>query len=122
MGRCWGAEAAEYRVIRDKRKAARHLWIGSTDDWTPDKGARFEVHFEKARGFSGFGAKPFVAGLGDGVWTVADLEDAEGARVLQMACNGMSVREIADEMGTSKSTVGRMLTRAREAAVVAQPA
>lgn len=80
------------------------------------------MHFEKARGFSGFGAKPFVAGLGDGVWTVADLEDAEGARVLQMSCNGMSVREIADEMGTSKSTVGRMLTRAREAAVVAQPA
>ena len=77
------------------------------------------MHFEKARGFSGFGAKPFVAGLGDGVWTVADLEDAEGVRVLQMACDGMSVREIAGETGTSKSTVARMLTHAREAALLA---
>src|ERR1700704_5475076 len=30
-------------------------------DYSPDQGARFEVHFEKARGFHGQAAQPFEA-------------------------------------------------------------
>ena len=33
------------------------------DDYTASQGARFEVHYEKSRGFSGEAAKPFVVQL-----------------------------------------------------------
>lgn len=84
------------------------------DDYSPDQGARFEVHFEKARHFSGPDARPFEARMDDtGVWQVMDLStDQEGDRVAALAASGMTQRAIADEMGLSAATVNRKL-RAR---------
>ena len=94
-------------------------------DYRPDEGARFEVHFEKARGFHGDDAQPFEAALIPGTsgispkcpsWTMRDLADAEMARVMAMAADGMSVRDIAEELGMSKSKVARLQAKAREQA------
>lgn len=83
-------------------------------DYRPDEGARFEVHFEKARGFHGDDAKPFEAALTPGAgWTMRDLADAEMARVMAMTADGMSVREIAEALGIGKSTVSRMQAKGR---------
>lgn len=82
-------------------------------DHQPDQGARFEVHYEKSRGFHGDDAKPFEAALGPGGWTTRDLADAELARVVALTAEGMSAREIAEELGMSKSAVNRMQQRAR---------
>lgn len=82
-------------------------------DHRPDEGARFELHFEKARGFHGTDAKPFEAALVEGEWTTRDLADAELARVMALTADGLSVREIAEELGISKSTVSRMQARAK---------
>lgn len=84
-------------------------------DYVPTEGARFEVHLEKARGVYGDAAKPFEAKLevlgGEAIWTTRDIDDANLARVKALLDDGMTIREIADETGIPKSTVGRLKTR-----------
>jgi putative DNA primase/helicase len=81
-------------------------------DYSPTEGARFEIHLEKARGIVGAAAKPFEAKLetrgGATVWTTRELEDVSRVRVEALLDDGLSVREIADETGISKSTVHRI--------------
>jgi putative DNA primase/helicase len=81
------------------------------EDYDPNQGARFEVHFEKSRGFYGDDAKPFEAALSPAGWTTQDLADAELARVVALQGDGLSVRDIASETGMSKSRVQRMLKK-----------
>ena len=89
-------------------------------DYQPDEGARFEVRFEKSRGFHGDDAKPFEASLtlAHG-WTTRDLADAEMAQVMALTGDGMTVRDIADVLNMSKSKVSRLQTKGREAAAAA---
>lgn len=79
-------------------------------------GARFELHFEKARGFHGDDAKAFEATLGPDGWTTRDLADADMARVVALSGEGLSARDIAEELGAgwSKSRVNRLQAKARE--------
>ena len=46
-------------------------------DYSPAEGARFEIHFEKARGFYGDQAQPFEAQLIDGEWRVASIKSGD---------------------------------------------
>jgi putative DNA primase/helicase len=84
-------------------------------DHQPDQGARFEVHYEKSRGFHGEDAKPFEAALGAGGWATRDLAEVDMARVAALTDDGLSVRDIAAETGFSKSQVHRLQQKAREA-------
>jgi hypothetical protein len=90
-------------------------------DYSATEGARFEIHFERTRGFSEDAAKPFEAKLetcnGIARWTMRELEDANRARVEALLDENpkMSVRDIADETGIPKSTVHR-IKKAIEAA------
>ena len=82
-------------------------------DYEPDQGARFEVHLEKARGVVGPDAAPFEAALketeGAGLaWAWSDLADAQRDRALDLLNSGMSVRDVAEETGLSKSAVHRL--------------
>lgn len=81
-------------------------------DYRMEEGCRFEIHLTKARGICGEAAKPIEAKLdnieGRLVWTAKDLEDADLERVRALLEDGLSVRDIAEETGLSKSTVGRM--------------
>ena len=81
-------------------------------DYAPVEGARFEVHFEKARGIHGDRAKPFEAKLeirdGASAWTIREIEDVNLARVKALLDDELSIRDIADETGLSKSTVHRL--------------
>ena len=78
----------------------------------PTQGARFEVHLEKARGIYGDDAKPFEAQyqvIHDGaLWTIREIDDVHKARVAALLDDGLSIRDIAEETGLSKSTVGRI--------------
>ncbi len=85
-------------------------------DYETAQGARFEVHLEKARGILGSDTTPFIASLipapGGGLtWAMSDLADAERERAAQMLQEGMSVRDVADECGLSKSAVHRLKMR-----------
>jgi putative DNA primase/helicase len=89
-------------------------------DYTVVEGARFEVHFEKARGLHGDCVKPFEAKLevrdGAANWTIREVDDVELARVKAFAEDGYSVRDTAEEMGLSKSKVQRLRDKIKEAA------
>lgn len=84
-------------------------------DYTPTEGARFELHFEKARGIHGDKAKPFEAKFElrneAAFWTTKEIEDVNLARVKALLDDDLSIRDIADETGLSKSTVQRLKKR-----------
>jgi hypothetical protein len=88
--------------------------LRSPADYRPEQGARFELHYEKARGFHGQDARPFEAVLANNQWSVHDLADVTFDRVVELSNDGASVRDIADELKISKSTVQRHIARARE--------
>jgi len=86
--------------------------------YDPEQGAMFEIHFEKARGFTGAEAKPFEARLeADGpdrlVWTYKSVEDSAYARVCKLANEGLEQHEIAEELGIHKSRVSRHVGRGK---------
>ncbi len=91
------------------------LSLRRPDDFDPAEGARFELHYEKSRGFHGDDAKPFEAQLAPEGWRCRDLEDADMARVVALTGEGLSTREMVAELGAgwSKSRVNRMQQKAR---------
>lgn len=78
------------------------------NDYTPEQGARFEVHLTKARGIFGQDAEPFEATLKEGTWEVRPLEDALAEQIRDMVEEGLTMRDIAEETGRSKSAVSRL--------------
>jgi hypothetical protein len=91
-------------------------------DYCPDQGARFEVHFEKHRGFHGADADPFEAlyeeGDGTAIWTRATIADADLKRVAHSIREGMSIRETAQELGMHRSRVERLRAKAKDQGVL----
>lgn len=78
-------------------------------DYDPQEGARFEVILTKARGIVGAEAESFEAKLVDDCrWEVRTLEDALEKTIQELDTRKMSVREIADAVGCSHSTVQRI--------------
>jgi putative DNA primase/helicase len=82
-------------------------------DYSPSEGLRCIVDYEKARGFYGDDARSFEAQMsagpsGEAVWTVTDSEASAKSRAREMLAEGMSVRDVAEEIGISKSAVQRL--------------
>ena len=85
-------------------------------DYEPEQGARFEVHLEKARGVAGADAAPLEAALketqnGGLSWGWSDLAGAQRSRAEALLRDKMSVRDVAEETGLSKSAVHRLKQR-----------
>jgi putative DNA primase/helicase len=82
-------------------------------DYDITQGARFEAHLTKARGIFGADARPFEAKLetrdGEDVWSCTDIRDLEFEKLRDLQRQGLTVRQIAEETGLSKSTVARKL-------------
>ncbi|MBR5734473.1 MAG: AAA family ATPase [Desulfovibrionaceae bacterium] len=77
-------------------------------DYEAAQGARFKVQLLKARGVFGNEAEPFEAALApDGSWQVTGIDEAEEEQLRELAASGLSVRDIAEEMDISKSSVSR---------------
>jgi putative DNA primase/helicase len=81
------------------------------EGYNAGQGARFEVHFEKARGFMGDDAEPFEATLTASGWAMRDLQAALEDQVLELHQAGMTQRDIAKEIGKSPGTVNAILKR-----------
>lgn len=79
------------------------------------EGAAFEVHYEKARGFSGDAARPFVAklvGPEDALaWETVDLEKSKQERVQELIAKGYTQKEAAEELGLSPGYVSKLVNR-----------
>jgi putative DNA primase/helicase len=86
--------------------------LAHPSDYEPSQGARFVVSFEKTRGNLGDAAKSFEAQLlADGRWSTKDTADLNLARAIEMRDQKMSIREVAEELGMSRSAVHRMLAK-----------
>ena len=81
------------------------------DKYKPSEGARFEVHYEKARGFHGEEAKAFEACLTKNAnslkWEAKELEDHLMQKAADLVNQGYSQRQAANELGMSKSAFNR---------------
>jgi hypothetical protein len=92
--------------------------LARPQDYSPGEGARFEVHFEKARTILGDAVKPFEARLvvadGRAEWQMQDLEDAILARAVSLFRDGVTVRDAAEELKISKSAAQRLRSKAAE--------
>jgi putative DNA primase/helicase len=97
------------------------------EDYSPEEGARFEVHFEKLRNrVEGDGAAPFEARLetvvtdaGEGVrWSSHGLRPPIFKRAVELFREGRSVRGVAAALRISKSESGRLRLRASDAGMI----
>lgn len=78
-------------------------------DYEPEQGARFAVTLTKARGEYGGAVEPFEATLLDGCrWQVRPIEDVLLDQIRELAAADMTQREIAEEVGASRSTINRL--------------
>jgi putative DNA primase/helicase len=91
------------------------------EDYLPDQGARFEIHFEKLRNrVEGAGAEPFEASLEsfvadgrDGIrWSSGELVSPVLKRAAALFAEALTVREVAATLRISKSEAGRLRVRA----------
>lgn len=85
------------------------------NDYDPAQGARFEVHYEKARSMFGSDVTPIEAHLqADRSWLIKDAIESVNAKMIDLAELGLSQTEIARELDCNKSTVSRALKRAEK--------
>lgn len=89
-----------------------------SENYDASEGARFEVHFTKARHFRGDEATPFEAHLtednGKSVWKVSNISpDALTERVAELY-EGNSIKEIGKALGLTKSQVETQIKKARK--------
>jgi putative DNA primase/helicase len=87
------------------------------EDYSPDQGARFEIHFEKLRNrVDGVGAIPFearVENVGTGIsWSLSDLKPPLLLQAAELFADGLTVRDVAATLRISKSEAGRLRLQA----------
>ena len=91
------------------------------EDYSPEQGARFEIHFEKLRNrVDGVGSIPFEArletsdadGQGRMCWSCCDLKPPLLMQAAELFTEGLTVREVAATLRISKSEAGRLRIRA----------
>ncbi len=79
-------------------------------DYTADQGCRLEIRFIKNRGFYGPDAEPFEARLAGNAWELSAIKSGDDDDTLKtLRKQGLTIRDIADRTGLSKSTVSRRL-------------
>lgn len=86
-------------------------------DYSPEQGATFEVHFEKARGIYGDDTKPFEARLttteaGKQEWITQNLEQSTAEKVAHLLADSIPQNEIAELLGITKGAVSKAKKRA----------
>lgn len=93
-------------------------------NYNPEDGACFEVHYEKAREFTGKEASPFQAKLAETEnqawdWSVTDLDiDPEVVEISQFMLEGLTIEQMCTKTGLSKSKVETRMKKARKAGLV----
>ena len=96
------------------------LALRRPSNYSPEDGARFELHFEKARGLYGDAVQPLEAQLHSGtdgslVWAHKTLEQEIAERIWELKEDGLTQRQIGMELGISLGKVNKVLKAGRPA-------
>lgn len=88
------------------------------NDYEPREGARFEIHFEKARALYGEEVAAIEARLdsddrGAQLWTTRSVEESITEQILELHQDGFTQRQIANELAIGVGTVNRHLKKQR---------
>ena len=88
------------------------------ESYSADEGARFEVHFTKARGFYGLAAEPLdlrlqTNALKELAWTAATLKKSTFEQVVGYLNEGLKQTEIAGMLGISRQAVSKHCQQAK---------
>ena len=95
------------------------IMLKAPHDYTPEDGARFIVHFNKARvqtsrlnllGDTEF--KLILDETGDHTWTCSSVKKETKNEVLRLLDEGMTQTDIKNTLGIHKGTVSKIRTRA----------
>jgi len=94
------------------------IYLKKPGDYRDEEGARFEVHYEKHRGFYGEDAKAFEAQLikdqnGQHAWTMKGLEESLTERVADLLKDGIPQKEIAELLGVTPGAVSKCKRKAQ---------
>jgi DNA-binding CsgD family transcriptional regulator len=94
-------------------------------NYDPKQGAVFETHWKKGRDIFGQDVEPFVARLttdtnGKRLWEWKALEVSIAEQVAELIKAGMTDKEIAEELGISRTTAYRHRMKAQAAAKTAR--
>jgi AAA domain len=86
-------------------------------DYQPSEGARFEIHYEKARGLYGDAARPFEARLqldnvGVARWESRPVDATELDRLARLLKLGLNPAQAGQELGISRSRSYRLRDQA----------
>lgn len=87
-------------------------------EYEPKMGASFEIHFEKSRGVIGDGVEPIACCKTENGWTYSTLEETNYQRVVSLAGDGFKQKDIAEELGLSKSQVSKLYNKAIQEGLV----
>ena len=92
-------------------------------DYDEQQGARFEVRFKKSRNHYGKSLDPFEAWLqadhtGAPAWALKPLSETTRDRVVELAKEGLSDREIAQELGKDRTTIFKTRKKAEDAGLL----
>lgn len=92
-------------------------------DYEAEQGARFQITFDKSRGFHGEEAGGIEASLCEGddgnfIWESQELKLATFDRVVSLIQEGLTQTEVSNEMGVNKSTVSRHVRKAKAAGLL----
>jgi hypothetical protein len=87
-------------------------------DYDPTNGAQFEIHVEKGRHLQGDEGKAIEATLntasdGSHSWLWRTVESSTIEKVAELTREGLSQKEIAEELQINKSSVSRAVKRAK---------
>lgn len=88
-------------------------------DYQPREGARFEIHFEKARGLYGEATDPIEARLETNVlgvagWSWQPAEESRLTRAASLLNAGLTAGRMAKALGIPRATAYRLRDRARQ--------
>jgi putative DNA primase/helicase len=107
-----GKNGAQRGTSRKEDALDTVLMLRHPSNYTPDQGARFEIHFEKARNVCGAQLEPFEVQMrSDGVaamWLMRDITNALESLAKGLFGDGRTVRDVADELKISKSAAHRL--------------
>jgi len=91
-------------------------------DYNPADGARFEIHFEKSRNIEGHAVPQIEARLdrinGGLAFTWQTISDSIMQQIVTLYNEGMTQRDIAEEVGINKSNVNRRIKELRKANIL----